>query len=299
MTGLWRESFLPTAGGRLLWAEAGSGPLLLFLHGGPGDEHRYLRPLAELFLPAYRCGLFDQRGSGGSTLERGDHSTLHPERFIADIEALRSRLGAERLFLVGHSWGAILALLYGVAQPARVAGAVLVGLGPLDAEMAAVASANRLRLLSAAEREAYARLSAVRRQARQMGDGEQASALNRRRFRLTAPALLYDRARLDAFVEQWLAAEPYRNWQVNPLVWSQIDFDALWRRLPRLRAPLLLLYGYQDFEPITQAYRLQDRMADVQVAFVNEAGHLPWLEQPAAVRRAVQAFLERAQRGEG
>jgi len=291
--GMWQEHYLETAAGRILWAEAGSGPILLFLHGGPGDEYRYLRRLAAPFVTSYRCVLFDQRGSGGSTLEAVNKDTVHPDRFVDDIEVVRARLQAERIYLVGHSWGAILALLYGTAHPERVAGLVLVGTGPLNEEMAAVASANRLRHLSPSERERSARLSAARQAAIEAGDRERVQALNRERFRLTAPALLYDLEQLEPFIGAWLAAEPLRNWQVNRLVWSQVDFDALWQRLPRLHAPVLVLYGYQDFEPIVQAYHLRDRMPDVEVVFVNKAGHAPWLEQPEAVRHAIQVFLRR------
>jgi proline iminopeptidase len=290
---MWQEQLLQTADGQILWAEAGEGPLLLFVHGGPGDEYRYLRPLAEPFTPKYHCVLFDQRGSGGSTLQNTEENTLHPDRFVGDIEALRAHLKAEKIYLVGHSWGAILALLYGVAHPERVAGAVLIGMGPLSRDMAVVARANLLKVLSPAERERYARLSEERRRAVGAGVEEQIRALNRDRIRLTARALLYDHTHLDDFVEDWLAAEPYRNWRANRLVGSQIDFDALWRLLPRLGAPVLVVYGYQDFEPITQAYQLQDRLPDAMLAFVNESGHLPWLEQPESVHRSIQAFLQR------
>jgi proline iminopeptidase len=69
---MWQEHSLPIPDGRLLWCDSGRGPCVVFLHGGPGDEHRSLRSLAEPFTGHYRCVLYDQRGSGGPAFERLD-----------------------------------------------------------------------------------------------------------------------------------------------------------------------------------------------------------------------------------
>jgi proline iminopeptidase len=60
----WTEHLLPTPDGELAWYETGSGAPLVFLHGGPGDDHRYMKALAEPLADHFRCILYDQRGSG-------------------------------------------------------------------------------------------------------------------------------------------------------------------------------------------------------------------------------------------
>src|SRR5438067_2807308 len=100
----WQERLLPTSDLHLAFYEAGNGPTILFLHGGPGDDHRYMRPLAEPLTNDFHCVLYDQRGSGRSVLDRLDETTLHINRFFEDIEALRTHLGQARLTLMGHSW---------------------------------------------------------------------------------------------------------------------------------------------------------------------------------------------------
>jgi len=98
---------------------------VLFLHGGPGagsaPVHR------QFFDPRhYRIILFDQRGAGRSTPAAGieANTTWH---LVDDMEALRSHLGIERWLLFGGSWGATLALAYGIRHPERCAGFVLRG----------------------------------------------------------------------------------------------------------------------------------------------------------------------------
>jgi proline iminopeptidase len=103
-----------------------AGLPVVFLHGGPGAGitpwHR------RLFDPArWRIVLFDQRGAGKSTPhgELRDNTTWH---LVADIEAIRERLGIERWVVFGGSWGSTLALAYAQAHPARVNALVLRGI---------------------------------------------------------------------------------------------------------------------------------------------------------------------------
>jgi pimeloyl-ACP methyl ester carboxylesterase len=92
-----------TAGGEDASAHRPASPLV-FLHGGPGMDHRHLEPAAAPLTDAFRCVLYDQRGDGASLLCRLTPAALHPDRHVEDLDALRTELGLERLTLVGHSW---------------------------------------------------------------------------------------------------------------------------------------------------------------------------------------------------
>jgi pimeloyl-ACP methyl ester carboxylesterase len=67
----------------------------------------------------------------------------------------------------------------------------------------------------------------------------------------------------------------------------------LFELLPGIAAPTLVLYGYQDFEPITQAYVIREHMPQAELAFINECGHVPWWEQPDEFYRVLGEFLAR------
>ena len=112
---------------RMYWEQSGNpeGLPVLFLHGGPGagagPAHR------RFFDPSfYRIVIFDQRGAGRSApyAETRDNTTPH---LIADIERLRLHLGIGRWLVFGGSWGALLALAYGIVHPDRCLGFVLRG----------------------------------------------------------------------------------------------------------------------------------------------------------------------------
>ncbi len=119
-------------GQRIYWEECGNpaGRPAVFLHGGPGggcspDHRRYFDPAA------YRIVLFDQRGCGRSLPHVADGADLAVNttaHLIADIEALRTRLGIERWLVFGGSWGSTLALAYAERYPDRVTELVLRGI---------------------------------------------------------------------------------------------------------------------------------------------------------------------------
>lgn len=99
---------------------------VVFLHGGPGAG---LSPYHRRFFdPArYRIVLFDQRGAGRST-PHADLRNNTTQHLVADIEALREKLGIERWVVFGGSWGSTLSLAYAQAHPERVLGLVLRGI---------------------------------------------------------------------------------------------------------------------------------------------------------------------------
>lgn len=102
------------------------GKPAVFLHGGPGGGGDVTA--RRFFDPArYRIVLLDQRGCGRSL----PHAELRENTtwdLIADIEAVREKLGIPRWLVFGGSWGSTLSLLYAEAHPERVTELVLRGI---------------------------------------------------------------------------------------------------------------------------------------------------------------------------
>ena len=99
---------------------------VIFLHGGPGYNSHSFATLAGPRLEQHlQMVYFDQRGCGRS--ERPWTQAYSIETLVEDIEALRHRLGADKIALIGHSFGGALALEYAVRHPEHVWRMVLVG----------------------------------------------------------------------------------------------------------------------------------------------------------------------------
>jgi proline iminopeptidase len=102
---------------RLYVVERGDGYPLLVLHGGPGLDHTlfgdYLDPLGD----EIRLVLVDQRGQG--RCDEADDDTLTLERMAEDVSALAEAMGFSRYAVLGHSFGAFVALQNAVDHPGR------------------------------------------------------------------------------------------------------------------------------------------------------------------------------------
>jgi len=101
-------------------------PMIVVLHGGPGEDYRDLLNCKEFANDGYRVVFYDQRGAGLS--ERFPHSTYTMQVLYDDLTAVISYYKAsptQPVFLLGHSWGAMLATAYINQYPSVINGAIL------------------------------------------------------------------------------------------------------------------------------------------------------------------------------
>ncbi len=123
------ELFKTKIGGIDQWVHARgvdkNNPVLLWLHGGPGTP---MMPFQSLFQKDIEKGFtvvhWDQRGSGKTYTENPNHNykaTMSYGRMIADaaevVDMIKKRYGKDKVVIVGHSWGSMLALGLIEARP--------------------------------------------------------------------------------------------------------------------------------------------------------------------------------------
>jgi proline iminopeptidase len=107
-----------------------ANPALIVVHGGPGGDLGYLLNLHRLE-DEYFVVFYDQRGAGLSP--RVDAAELSLASSVADLHRIVTHYGQGRpVYLVGHSWGAMLAAAYIGEHPETTAGVVLAEPGALD-----------------------------------------------------------------------------------------------------------------------------------------------------------------------
>jgi proline iminopeptidase len=100
---------------------------LLLLHGGPGATHEYFECM-ESFLPVEGIEFiyYDQLGSGNSD-HPADSSLWMTDRFVEEVEQVRQALGLNKdnFYLLGHSWGGILAMEYALKYQDNLKGLII------------------------------------------------------------------------------------------------------------------------------------------------------------------------------
>jgi pimeloyl-ACP methyl ester carboxylesterase len=118
-------------------------PLLLKLHGGPGQAEMATVHLNYLLEQDFVVVEWDQRGAGKSAAGISPASAMTIDQFVEDTleltRLLLQRFGRERLILVGHSWGSIVGLKAVQKSPGLYAAFVSTGQIASDAQGQAVA----------------------------------------------------------------------------------------------------------------------------------------------------------------
>lgn len=273
-----------SANGVTLWtATQGAGPPVVLCHGGPGICD-YLGPVAAMIEDVATVHRYDQRGCGRSE----DVGPYDVAAFVDDLDALRAYWGYEAWMVIGHSWGAHLALLYAIQYPERTARLVYMSGTGIDPGWHQDYRRNREAKLPPAERECLRLL----RQQQLTATGEELERLKAEEASLLGKTELYDVTRLDDVPRY--DRFPI-NYSLNAALNAQNNLmeetGGLGAKVSQVRAPTLVLYGEGDPRPRWARAQLAQLIPDSRHATIARAGHEPWIEQPEATARALRGFL--------
>ncbi len=105
--------------------------ILLAVHGGPGNSSDYMISLEQLQSEELTVVTYDQRGTGRSSEPSEGYSLL---KYVEDLEAIRKALDAEKVHVLGHSWGGIVAMRYATIYSQKIKSLILMGSGPPSIE---------------------------------------------------------------------------------------------------------------------------------------------------------------------
>jgi proline iminopeptidase len=271
-----------------LWAtHQGDGPALVCCHGGPGLWD-YLAPVTEMVDDLVTVYRYDQRACGRST---GD-PPYDMATALADLDALRNHWNLPQWIILGHSWGATLALAYCLAYPSRVRALIyLCGTG-IDASWREEYDRNRDALLTPSEQRQLtdlgAQLSVVQ--------GVEFDAVERAYCELSWSADIADRSHAREFARQLFVDGLHVNFQVNRVLWKNgrhfIERSIMVEQVAALQTPTLIIHGALDPRPARVARHLAQCMPSASYVELPNVGHLPWIERPDLLRGALRSFLE-------
>jgi proline iminopeptidase len=269
---------------RLHVTERGAGPLALFvLHGGPGLDHTMFGSYLDALGDLCRLLLVDERGTGRSEPSASETWTL--ERQAADVEALAAGLQLDRYAVLGHSYGAFLALQHAVDFPGRPA-ATIVSSGLPDArylehvqdELAAFDPVElREQVTSSWAREAHARTQ----------EDVASLLVDQLPFHFADPR--------DPRIDDMAAAmgeAVYGPDVLRAAANGDYGHIAVEDRLGGVTHPVLVLAGRHDRTcSVEGAEAMAAGLPDAELVVFEHSGHMTFVEENEAYVAAVRAFL--------
>ena len=265
-----------------------SDEVLLLLNGGPGVPCDYLRePHAHLADQGYRVVAFDQLGCGAS--DRPDDPSLWQiERYVEEVEAVRTQLGLGKIHLLGQSWGGWLGIEYAVTYPENLKSIVLANTAADMPHL--VSELSRLREALGPETVAM------------MQRHEAENTLDHPEYKAAITILNHRHVcRLDAWpaplkrsLDDWNMAIYSAMQGPNEFLYTGNLKD--WNRVPdlhRVTCPALIVVGMHDELTPACALRIHQALPNSSLNVFKNSSHTPFYEEPEAYFEVLLGFLER------
>jgi proline iminopeptidase len=276
-------------GVRLWYRVAGrtSGTPVVFLHGGPGQgSQTFARFAGPPLERSNRMIYLDQRGSGRSEKHWKKEYSL--PLLVDDLEQLRRHWGVERMDLVGHSFGTVLALEYAAKYPQHVSHLVLAG---AVVDFPAILDLACVRLEKVDPKtfaEALAKLPKG----------------SKRRCHIFAAGKAFidgnmypDPAIMKLVDETDASGGMYNTGEIFGALADQGILEYRFDRPGRLTMPLLAIQGASDFQAAVQPVRsFVARVPGARILEYEGRGHFMFVEDPERFARDVTQFLQQRRR---
>lgn len=285
----WTRQSVDVGGHQVMTYTTGAGSrTLLMVHGGPGCPSRYLRDShRDLVERGVRVVTWDQLGCGES--ERpADPALWTVERFVTEMEAVRSALDLGAVDVLGQSWGGVLGLEYVLRHPDTVRSFI-----------AADTAFDLPRMQRGFDRKKEALgAETVTMMARHEAEG----TTDHPEYQAAVTLLMYRHVcRINPWPESltWCMqnlGESVFATMFGPYFFQCTGTLRTWDRmddLPGIATPVLLVHGEHDYIVPELAAMARDRLSNAELAYFPGCSHMPFFEAPQCYLDTVADFLTR------
>ena len=260
----------------------GEGKPIVLLQGGPGFSSYYMRSIADS-LTGYKSILIDYQGTGRSQYKKPDSTWVNQNNMVNDVEIIRKHLGINSWIVMGQSWATHTALLYGIKYPNRTSKIILQATAGTDNNYQKYYGDNISKGLTASD---FAQLEAITKDS---------TAGKLDSFKIWLNGYFYDREKSSLFLNFPVEEAPYFHNAafftafLNDPGYETFDIS---KEAYELDIPIRIVQGRQDPVNGGTQERLNERLKNSKIFYIERAGHFPWLEQPDTFFTALKASLE-------
>ncbi len=278
------KSSVNVAGASLYMQTIGEGEPIVFVHGGPGLDHSYFLPHVRPLAEHNQLVFYDQRSSGRSDI--GDSTAFSLDQFVEDIDAVRAATGSQKVHLLGHSWGGLVAMRYALKHPDHLHSLMLVNTNAASAEIqqgvlqrlqSRITPANRAEQTALLQTEAF--------------HTRQPDALTNY-FRLNFKPTFFDTIKVDQLSFYFDSTFTQKSAALGRLrADTTVSSYDLYAELKNLDVPALIIHGSHDPATLEEVTLLQEAIPHSTLVQIEESGHFPFIEQPESFSSHIQTFL--------
>ena len=309
------SGFVKISSGKLFYRIWGEGQPILFINGGYGLASDTYSLYAEAFSHVGKVILFDQRGTGKSSLRQNPSpnrirntgelkGNIRPQsrsnskhdiwNMVADIEKLRKHLKIEKWSIFGHSFGGTYAIYYLSKHSEQVDKAILSAspvYGSIRGFPRKAFPPFSEDSLTDEQRKIYTEIVRRARKNPENGideaDRQKLYILNEvylAKFYVANPEN-YDKA-----IDWFLKIKKTKSYKV---VGRSNDRKKMERKIPRINTPVLIIHGDSDWITLENPQENHRLFKNSTLEILKNCGHIMILDQPEAYVKVIGSFLQK------
>ena len=262
------------------------GEPFIFSHGGPGLSQNYLLPYFDALAANYQLIFYDQRGSGKSAFPK-DTTSINIATFVEDIEAIRKHFGKDKITLVGHSWGSLLALHYGQKYPDNLTQLILISPAPTTSAYYEKMLSNMQQKRKEEDTKELVRLM-MSKEFEKRDPETFAKAM-----KIGDKSNLYDQTKVDSLYElhNYNKKTAGNFWLVSNIMEKNFFNYDITSEINNISCPSIIIIGDMDNVPFASNQLLSETLKNTKLEVIKETGHYPFFEDPKAFSNALYNFL--------
>ena len=282
------SGYVDIKGGKLFYRIWGEGEPLVFLNGGPGYSSEGYEPYAIELSKIRKVILFDQRGTGRSTLRNRDNIGIH--KMVNDVEELRKHLNIESWDVFGHSFGGKYAMYYTAKHGDSINKLVLSASPSYKGSISKYTQKFKnipykdLKYLYELEN-----FQELKKEMHQIAPSMESI----RKAEMVAKAKYYVYKKENFVVAaDWFANKSNYSLHVNRKVNFSVNSSKIRKKkLKQFDKPVLIIHGVSDFLNLTNPKTNHEIFPNSQLEFIHESGHMMAIDQKEEYYNVIFDFL--------
>lgn len=282
---VYNEGYVDVDNAKLYFSTIGKGDTLVVLHGGPGLSHKYLKPqLDSLLSSKFTLLYYDQRGSGWSE-GTNDTLKLNIQTYISDLEQIRNHFELSELNLVGHSFGGILGMYYGITYPDNLNSLVLIDTDAASYELRTPYQIKTINSRLTEEQNNY--LDSISESEAYKNYDVAAYDKYYKTYLTSYFAKTKDTLKLNlGFDSISIKKIDITNNHVRKSLGKYDIHDSLFA----ITCPTLILHGTESVFSVEGAEAIHNKLINSELQLFEDCGHFEYIESPHKFKKLIEEF---------
>lgn len=279
------EEIITSGNSKLHYKTFGSGKPILIINGGPGMNCEGFSGIAqELAKMNYQTIIYDQRGTGKSTVENANSENITMDLMVEDIENLRKHLKINQWSILGHSFGGIMETYYATKHPETIEKLIFSSSGGVTMKFTSYVQERLSNNLTKIEKDSLSFFQ------KKLDNGDNSIETLKQRAKYLANAYVFDKSKAPIIAERLTQTK----FEINTLVFQdlrKIKFDCS-KSFKNFKKPVLVLQGKNDIITTETATEIAAAFQNSKLILMDNCGHYGWLDANKLYFNSINNFLK-------